>query len=238
MKKFLLATAAILMTNSVYAADAIVDEVPVAIEVDGFSWSGFYAGIHGGYSWSDADFESPLAPGIAWENEGDLDGFLVGLHTGINHQFDNNVVLGMELDIDYRDGDDSATFSILGTPTPGLTLDTELNWSASARLRAGYAMDRWLPYVTGGFAIADYDSTFLINGVPFPAAGGDFSDTSVGYTIGGGAEYAFTDNLIFRGEYRYSNFGEEDNPFALNPVGGSTFEIDSHDITFGVSVKF
>ena len=159
MKKYLIASAATLMTGSAFAADVVYEEAPVPVEVAGFTWSGFYAGVHGGYSWSDADFEASggLPSAISVISEGDLDGFLVGLHTGVQHQFDSNIVLGVELDVDYRDGEDDAALTVSGTPT-GVSIATEMNWAASARLRAGYAMDRWLPYVTGGFAIADYDA--------------------------------------------------------------------------------
>ena len=240
MKKYLIAFAATLMTGAAYAADAVYEEAPVPVEVAGFTWSGFYAGVHGGYSWSDADFESQsgIPVPVSLISEGDLDGFLVGLHAGVNHQFDSNIVLGIELDLDYRDGDDNAAITFSGVPAPGITLETEMNWAASARLRAGYAMDRWLPYVTGGFAIADYDANLGGPGFPPQPFGTSFSDTSVGFTVGGGAEYAFTDNLIFRAEYRYTNFGEEDVLAIFAPTGGSTFEIDSHDINIGVSVKF
>jgi outer membrane immunogenic protein len=239
MKKILLASVALMISHAAYAADAIIEE-PVPVEVAGFSWTGFYVGIHGGYSWAEGDFSSPeLAPGIAYISEGDLDGFLVGVHAGAQYQFDNNIVLGVEIDVDYRDADDDAALFIAGGPVPPLSIGSEINWTGSARLRAGYAMDRWLPYVTGGFAFADYDATLLAAGAPFPAPfGTSFSDTSVGWTVGVGAEYAFTDNLIFRAEYRYSDFGDSDGPFLLAPIGDSEFELTSNDITLGISYKF
>jgi outer membrane immunogenic protein len=235
MKKLLLACAATLLTGAAYAADAVYEEPPVAVEIAAFSWTGFYVGIHGGYGWADGEYSLSVAPLVS---EQDLDGFLIGVHAGAQYQFDNNVVLGVEVDVDYRDGDGSGGFFLGGAPfNPGLTLDTELNWTGSARLRAGYAMDRWLPYVTGGFAFADYDADILAGGAPIPAPGFSSSETSVGWTLGVGAEYAFTDNLLFRAEYRYSDFGDEDLSLAF-PAVGSSYEIESHDVTIGVSYKF
>jgi outer membrane immunogenic protein len=234
MKKILLASVALLVSHAAYAADAVIEEpVPVAIEV--FSWTGFYVGIHGGYSWADGEWDASPGPGTTFISEHDLDGFLVGAHAGAQYQFSNNLVLGVEIDADYRDADDSAAITFLGAPI-GLGINSEINWTGSARLRAGYAMDRWMPYVTGGFAFADYDLDFTSGGVVFPGFG--VSETSVGWTAGFGAEYAFTDNLIFRAEYRYSDFGDEDAFSLLFPIPGSSFDLESHDVTIGVSYKF
>ena len=145
------------------------------------------------------------------------------------------MVLGVEIDADYRDADDDALITVLGAPI-GLGVNSEINWTGSARLRAGYAMDRWMPYVTGGFAFADYDLDFTSGGVVISGFG--LSETSVGWTAGFGAEYAFTDNLIFRAEYRYSDFGDEDAFSLVAPFPGASFDIESHDVTIGVSYKF
>ena len=234
MRKVLLASVALLISHAAFAADAVIEEVPVAVVVEGFSWTGFYVGIHGGYSWADGDYENDFVPIIS---EGDLDGFLVGAHAGAQYQFANNVVLGVEIDADYRDADSNAGFTPPLGPA-GVTLDTEINWTGSARLRAGYAMDRWLPYVTGGFAFADYDLQIAQFGVPVPQPGLSTGETSVGWTLGVGAEYAFTDNLLFRAEYRYSDFGDEDVSLTFPFPIGNSFDIDSHDVTIGVSYKF
>jgi outer membrane immunogenic protein len=238
MRLLLAFSAAALMSGAAHAADAVYEEPPVAVEVDGFSWTGFYMGVHGGYSIANGDFSSPdLAPGIAFEADEDLDGFLVGAHVGAQYQFQNNLVLGLEMDIDYRDGDDSQIVSIAGAPAPPLAIDADINWTGSARLRAGYAMDRWMPYVTGGVAFADIDVEASAGGGE-PPFGTDLGGTSVGWTLGAGAEYAFTDNMIFRAEYRYSDFGDVDGLAFFAPIGNSEFELDSHDITIGVSYKF
>lgn len=232
MKRFLVTcAAALLASTAAYSADAVVEDV-VAVEVDGFTWSGFYIGGNVGYGWTSGDYDASIVP---FESDGDLDGFLVGAYAGAQHQFSNNVVLGVEVDVQYRDGDDDADITVFGTPI-GLAVDSELNWTGSARLKAGYAMDRWLPYIAGGFAFADYDANVTAGGINLPFS--DFGGTSVGWTLGGGAEYAFTDNLIFRAEYRYSDFGSEDAVPLGFPYPGAEFDLDSHDVSLGVSYKF
>jgi outer membrane immunogenic protein len=117
MKKFLLATAAILVTGSAYAADAVYEEAPVAVEAAGFTWSGFYVGIHGGYGWADADFTLNVQQSTI-TSESDLDGFLIGVHAGAQDQFDSNIVMGVEIDVDYRDGDGNGVAFGNGVPSP------------------------------------------------------------------------------------------------------------------------
>jgi outer membrane immunogenic protein len=89
--KFYLATlvSILALTAGANAADAVVDEVPVAVEAEGFSWTGFYAGVHGGYGWADSDIrDTVLPPGASVTSGTDLDGFLIGAHAGAQYQFD------------------------------------------------------------------------------------------------------------------------------------------------------
>jgi outer membrane immunogenic protein len=60
--------------------------------------------------------------------------------------------------------------------------DTSDGWFGTARARAGVAFDRALVYATGGFA---------------------FADNTNGWSVGGGVEYAFTNNLSAKVEGLY-----------------------------------
>jgi outer membrane immunogenic protein len=68
---------------------------------------------------------------------------------------------------------------------------------------------------------------------------GDFlgsdDDTSVGWTLGVGLEYAFTDNLIGRAEYRYTDFGDFD--FAIADFTATT-DMATNDVRLGIAYKF
>jgi outer membrane immunogenic protein len=57
-----------------------------------------------------------------------------------------------------------------------------------------------------------------------------------GWTVGGGVEYAFTNNLTTRLEYRYTSFEGEDSVFDNVSFGGD--ELDFHAIRLGLSYKF
>ena len=76
----------------------------------------------------------------------------------------------------------------------------------------GVAWDRALIYATGGVAFGGFNTTFRsrYNRVPhrLPVLrSGSFSTTRVGWTVGGGIEYAVTNNWSVRAEYRYTNLG-------------------------------
>ena len=93
-------------------------------------------------------------------------------------------------------------------------------WYATARGRLGYAVDKWLFFVSGGAAWMKIDSAeFCLNNPTVTAAGAALtpagscqgplatavlqSDRRTGWTIGGGVEYALPYNWSIRSEYLY-----------------------------------
>jgi outer membrane immunogenic protein len=121
-------------------------------------------------------------------------------------------------------------FGLQATETDSI----ELNWSAAIRGRVGYAFGRFLPYFAGGVAFGGVD---VDAGSANPVFVGSWSDTYTGYTVGGGAEYALTDRIILRGEYRFTDFGTE--TFS-NAAAFTAHDVDlsTHDARFGVAFKF
>lgn len=227
MKRILLASvaAAALWTAPSFAADPAMpmEEPPV------FTWTGAYVGVQAGYGWGDAEIS---AAGGTVVSPNDPDGFLGGVYVGYNYQFANNVVLGIDADFALTGADGSGAVFQGGAVVPGQSTSTDLNWEGAARIRLGYAIDRWLPYIAGGVAIADLDHSVTIGAVTT-----NYGDTYVGYTLGAGVEYAFTDNLLLRAEYRFSDFGSED--FAISGlVIAHEQDLDTHDLRIGLSYKF
>src|SRR5690606_35125678 len=64
--------------------------------------------------------------------------------------------------------------------------------------------------------------------------GASEGETLHGWTIGAGVEQAFTDSMIGRVEYRYSDYSKSD----MFGAAGLDGDIDSHSIMVGVSMKF
>jgi outer membrane immunogenic protein len=68
---------------------------------------------------------------------------------------------------------------------------------------------------------------------------GEINDVMTGWTVGAGVDYAFTDNIIFRAEYRYSDFGSTtQQPFLPLFPNEQEIEFKSHDVRLGLAYKF
>lgn len=209
MKSILLGSAAALaISTSAFAADAIYEapaEPPVAVEtVPQFSWAGGYAGILTGYGWGNGEVE-----GVAGQQ--DFDGARFGGFAGYNWDLGNQLVVGVEGDLNYDWNEENVA---------GTDFDSGLNWSARARI--GYAMDRALLFAAGGYTGTNISGQ---------GAGFDEDDTLHGWTIGGGVDYALTDRVFTRVEYRYNDFGSGN-------LGGTDVNFDQHVVNVGLAVKF
>ncbi|EJF75405.1 porin family protein [Bartonella alsatica] len=114
-------------------------------------------------------------------------------------------------------------------------------WSGATRVRIGFAIaDHIMPYVAGGVAYAQMQA---INSVKVTAKADnqevtsaallDKTKTFVGYTVGGGVDFAMTDNVLLRAEYRYSDFGKKE--FVKD---NNKFSYKTNDFRVGVAYKF
>ncbi len=218
MKLQLLATAVLALgVGSAAAQDA------------GYDWSGVYVGGQLGYVRANGHFfgTAPFADNSYPKSNG-VSG---GLYAGANYQFGNNVVAGIEADFAWSGANDRApVYDPTGTPWPAFfQIVQKINRTGAVRGRLGYDINRWLPYVAGGVAFANVSQRLT-------GAAEDWSTTYTGWTLGGGVEYAFTRNVIFRSEYRYSDFGTKTfEAFLAPPINIS---LKTHDVRFGVAYKF
>jgi outer membrane immunogenic protein len=203
-KKTLLTGAAIVLM-SVGAQAADIPEPTV------YDWTGPYIGLQGGYAWGENDLSAKstgqmvaLDAAVIDGDDGsfDLEGFVGGAHIGANWQMDS-LVLGLEGDIEYADLDDKIDIFNQAGNLAGHD-EVEVDWLGSVRLRGGFAVDRALFYATGGLAVGSAKlKTEDDNGESLV----DETETEWGWTVGGGIEYAFTDDLSARVEYRYTDLG-------------------------------
>jgi outer membrane immunogenic protein len=181
-----------------------------------YNWTGFYAGINGGYSWGDAKFTSSAGTSSTAPR-----GFLAGGTVGYNYQ-SGAWVFGLEGDLDWADLNHTNASVACGTSC--VIKDT---WLGTARGRVGYAFDRWLPYLTGGAA---FGNVYVGNSV------GAVSSTKTGWTAGVGLEYAFLGNWTTKIEYLHVDLGSANCSAACAPPLSAKFTAEV--VRLGLNYKF
>lgn len=245
--KYLAAASALALVaaTGAQAADVVMNQEPApVVAAPAFSWTGFYAGGQIGGTWSDTDLNihgrSDVYDfaGFGKSFSPDPSGFMGGLYAGYNFDLGNNIVLGIDTDWAWADMDESESSTYLDGTAKQYTVKGKIKekWAGATRGRIGYAADRWLPYFAGGVAYAKVDSSASFsnaNGDVYSKVGGN--KTMTGYTLGAGVDYAMTDNVILRAEYRYSDFGDKD-------FGNKDFKYNvdykTNDVRVGVAYKF
>ncbi len=172
-------------------------------------------------------------------------GFVGGGQIGYNWQT-SNWVFGLEADANWNRVRPTVSFAV---PDPFLvqtlagTYTTEIDWTSSFRARLGMTFDRLLVYATGGAAVAGgrVNSSFTLNtpiaGIifPIPSSGTTTASsnfTRLGWTVGGGIEWAFDRNWSIAGEYRYASFGSKSVTVAnTDPAGVQSLGIFAQTIS-------
>ena len=148
-------------------------------------------------------------------------GFIGGGQLGYNYQFSNSFVVGLEADIEGAGvGGAANTFNAQPVPAFGFALNSiltarkNLDYLGTVRGRLGWlATSTLLTYVTGGLAYGGVNSNVNITTNIIPALAvitpslSSFSDTRVGWTVGGGFEWMFMPNWSAKLEYLYYDLG-------------------------------
>jgi outer membrane immunogenic protein len=189
-----------------------------------FNWTGFYVGGHAGYGWGDFRIDNlGLFPPYSFN----VNGFVGGAQVGFNWQW-NWLVLGLEGDVSFKDlkGNDGGFAGVLDS--------IQSRWGGTVRGRLGYAADRWLLFVTGGLAWLNYryDSTIT------PAGPGvSFSNTDMGWTVGGGVEYAFDKHWSAKAEYLYFDYRDQFRAAAIF-AGPWITSLKTHEVRGGINYRF
>jgi outer membrane immunogenic protein len=190
-----------------------------------FSWTGFYVGGDGGYGYATSSGTSVSGLG-AIPYSFNVNGPIAGGFLGGNYQM-GAVVFGAEADWQWVNltGNSGAVL--------GATMATTVKSYGSARGRLGFAGDHWLFFGTG-----------LRCGGPGrrrmqpPALLHSHQHTASGWVAGAGLEYAFTNYLLGRVEYRYTNLGTvtyTDAPSVSSELGN---KLVINDIRAGLAFKF
>jgi outer membrane immunogenic protein len=215
--------ALVAVTGAAEAAD-MYRKAPVAAPIEAvtpvsaYNWTGFYAGANVG-----GEFLRDTGSNAGLRRKMNSTSLFGGVQAGYNWQT-GPWVLGVETDLGYGHPSKTKTFG-------ANTMKIEEGVSGTVRGRAGYAVDRALIYGTGGLAWANFDTT-VSNGVVSEKS----DKTRAGYVVGGGVEYAVTNNVSVKGEYLYENFGKMNKTFAS--VGPTRNDLSDHIVRVGLNYKF
>lgn len=219
-----LALLTVTISNPSGAADP-----PKSAKID---WSGIYVGAQAGYargeSFGGAYFRASNALDVG--GAVDPDGFFGGIYFGYSHQIGNSLLLGIESDLNYAD----IRSGVQPTNYTGNTLKSEMTWNGSVRATAGYDLDSFLLFVTAGYAFGSYEFT------PSYGATGPLPESKVhdGWTIGAGINYAWSEQISTRIEYRYADYGKAAYGIPGFPAEETRVSLTTSDVRVGVSYKF
>jgi outer membrane immunogenic protein len=218
MRKHLFVAAAVLaviMVGPALAADMpLKTEAPFA---ERFSWTGCYLGGHLGGGFAHKDLTDPVqlvqdsflgagsTTGITTVSPRPT-GVVVGGQIGCDYQFASTWVVGVEGAASAATMKNTRTVGLpLGNPDTAL-VKASTDFLPSVTVRLGYAVDNVLLYAKGGVALAGdkYDVTGSFAGTPFAFEG---LDNRIGWTAGGGVDWAFSRHWSANLEYDYYQFG-------------------------------
>jgi outer membrane immunogenic protein len=188
-------------------------------------WQGFYLGLNGGYAFGDTSNAPFEVANVPVRSLGDLspEGGFGGGQIGFN-VVSGRVLFGAEADLQGADINDS-------TRAPGLgAASSDVDMFGTVRGRLGFVSDRTLFYVTGGYAWGDVESTFSTGGLTLSQ-----SEILHGFVLGGGVEYALTDNWSTKLEYQYVDL--EDSRLGIG-ARSTSIDPDFHTVRLGVNYRF
>jgi outer membrane immunogenic protein len=173
--------------------------------------NGVIGGIQAGYNWQNGNYLLGVETDFQGSGQRGTRDFTAGFNTG-----------------------NGGICCNLGTAAISIT--ERMPWFGTVRGRVGYIANQWLVYATGGLAYGriEADSSASASAVPFPAPVGtptcnapfplipgtcpvwDSSGsgvTKIGWTVGGGTEFALGGNWTARVEYLFVDFGSFDTAF-------------------------
>ncbi len=189
--------------------------------VSAAQWTGFYAGVSGGYGWGTTT-NSPALPGGTVDNNSS--GWLLGAQAGYNMDM-GGFVLGGEADLQWANIGYSETIG-------GNTFTAKTDFFGTLRARAGIPIGQVMPYGTLGVAYGRGSATLDALATTTQSA------NHFGWTAGVGIEAQATENLSIKAEYLYVDLGSQAYNNLPAPVANQDIGQRFSVIRAGVNYKF
>jgi outer membrane immunogenic protein len=245
MKKLVLAASVLVLgTAAACAADMAPRyyKAPPPMVAAMYDWSGFYAGINGGWGTSHNCWTRTATAGVAIvraaEGCHDSSGGTVGGQLGYRWQA-GPWVFGLEAQGNWADFSGSNASLLFG----GIATNrTRIDAFGLFTGQVGYAWNNVLGYVKGGAAVTDnrYEGLATLTGTVTDRA----SDTRWGATVGAGIEYGFAPNWSAALEYDHLFMGTHNYGMtSVFPVAGFNtrnvdIKQDADIVTVRVNYRF
>jgi opacity protein-like surface antigen len=202
-----LARIAILVVTIVVVSNVYTTEPP--------QWSGWYAGIFGGYMDGKLTTNDPSH----FETTGEFDDNspIAGIHGGINKLLENGWLIGGELIIPlYLEDGSAVDTEFFPDEDPRVIYEAHHNWSVLAGVKVGKPIGKVLPYFFGAIGLANSDGkTINLNNDNIYSPGSEQSATATHfvYQIGVGGDYKVNQS-IFMG-LRVLAFNSNKKPYEM-----------------------
>jgi outer membrane immunogenic protein len=224
----LIATTAAFADGPKRTYDAYGYNPPSTTSRANYDWSGFYAGAHlerARAGWDGALVTTGSPEYASFSNNS----WMFGGHVGYQHQW-GPVVLGAEFG--YSPLHSSKSFD--SVTSTGLTLGMRANDLFTYTGKLGYAHERFLGYVRGGWATtnigASTDGTLVASS----------SDRATGWVAGLGLDYALTQRVILGAEYNNVRFNGREYSFTdgTTTANATASGLDIQSVKLRLDFKF
>ena len=251
---------AMVVSGGASAADKLTKKetkAPAAAEAV-YNWSGFYGGVNVGGAWGSYDPQTSTGPGgnlgaasiaqvfSAGRQSIDPGGFTGGGQAGYNRQF-GRFVVGIEADLDYLHLNGAANSGAVGyILAPGrqfvISSYGHNDWLFTLRPRAGFAVNNWLFYATGGLAVTNLEGDLLFTDSFGALQSAAINSNKLGYTVGAGVEWGISDRLSAKVEYLYLNFDRTVAAQTSTNIPAQVFnqseDLTGHMVRLGLNYRF
>lgn len=229
-----------------------------------FSWEGLYAGVQLGHesneikatkangNTSKDDYQKDIDK--SWAKPSGVNG---GIYAGYNVDLGNNLVAGVDGNVDLSKVKSSQKLTATN-PASEHYNEIKEKYNGAIRARLGYNLGRVLPYVAGGFSFADAavsenlaksDGEFNIGKKDHYTPQKIKYKVESGWNLGGGVDYAMSDNLILRADYRYRvindptvstqvHGNDADKTDSVDTKTYKNVDVKSNSFRVGVAYKF
>lgn len=203
-------------------------------------WTGFYGGLNIGGIFNKATLNAKhlgfIGDGVC-NRKTQFSNFFPGLQLGYLRQYDSNIVLGIEGDYTYtnKQGKTACVCDHLSSISDQFAIKNRQQ--GSLRGRAGYALNRLLPFVTAGGSLANL-------GLSYHNEGGDhYSKYNLhsGWVVGGGLEWSLSQAWSIRAEYYYDHYGSAINMHIpvvyelVDPNGGLRASLYANNVRVAIN---